>query len=394
LGAVQIPGGLVGGPFGSNLGRKDYRPAGIPVIRGANLSSLGRFDASEFVYVSPDKARELIRNSAIPGDVVFTQRGTLGQVGIVPEQPHNSYVISQSQMRLRCDPKVADPRFMYYLFRSPAMVRKLESLAVTTGVPHINLGTLAGVDLDLPPLRIQVQVAQMLGALDDKIDLNRRISRTALDLVDKMFHKARPSSGTWARRPITVGVEVLGGGTPKTSIPSYWDGDIPWVSIRDLADPPFVVATHKSISAEGARNSAAMPLPDRTVVISARGTVGELGLTVGSMSINQSCYGLHSATPYWLYMSLLDAVAELRARAHGSVFDTITRATLDGLAVPAAPPRVVADFEAAAKPFFDLILANVQQNRTLAELRDLLLPKLICGEIRVREAADAIDSAG
>jgi len=76
------------------------------------------------------------------------------------------------------------------------------------------------------------------------------------------------------------------------------------------------------------------------------------------------------------------------------VFDTITRATLDGLAVPAAPPRVVADFEAAAKPFFDLILANVQQNRTLAELRDLLLPKLICGEIRVREAADAIDSAG
>src|SRR5690349_4321675 len=81
---VAAPRGLIGGPFGSSLGGKDYVPSGVPVIRGVNLASAGYFDAAEFVFVTREKARELAGNQAVPGDVVFTQRGTLGQVGIVP----------------------------------------------------------------------------------------------------------------------------------------------------------------------------------------------------------------------------------------------------------------------------------------------------------------------
>src|SRR5687767_7827741 len=83
--AVSVEKGLVGGPFGSSLGGKDYVPTGVPVIRGTNLGSLGKFDPRGFVYVTPEKAHgQLARNLAAPGDVIFTQRGTLGQVGIVP----------------------------------------------------------------------------------------------------------------------------------------------------------------------------------------------------------------------------------------------------------------------------------------------------------------------
>ncbi|UBF24178.1 hypothetical protein K9N68_20960 [Kovacikia minuta CCNUW1] len=86
----------VGGPFGSNLVSRDYQPSGIPVIRGSNLSfSAGYFNSDEFVYVSEDKAKELSANIAIPGDIVFTQRGTLGQVGIVPSNlSYKRFVIS------------------------------------------------------------------------------------------------------------------------------------------------------------------------------------------------------------------------------------------------------------------------------------------------------------
>src|SRR4029079_15299732 len=108
---------------------------------GGNLAGRGAFDASAFVYVTAAKAASLARNQARPGAVAFTQRGTLGQVGIVPGG-HDRYVISQSQMRLRVDPAKADPRFVYYQFRSPAMVGTIRNNAITTGVPNINLGIL------------------------------------------------------------------------------------------------------------------------------------------------------------------------------------------------------------------------------------------------------------
>jgi type I restriction enzyme, S subunit len=95
---VAAAQGLVGGPFGSLLGAKDYVAAGVPVIRGVNLAGDGFFDASEFVHVSPAKATgELARNLARPGDVVFTQRGTLGQVGVVPAGPHDTSTTSSGR---------------------------------------------------------------------------------------------------------------------------------------------------------------------------------------------------------------------------------------------------------------------------------------------------------
>lgn len=100
--AATVRNALVGGPFGSNLVSKDYEGAGVPVIRGQNMG-LGRWIDGDFAYVSEEKAQQLAANLARPGDIVFTQRGTLGQVAIVPSGPHDRYVISQSQMKLTVD---------------------------------------------------------------------------------------------------------------------------------------------------------------------------------------------------------------------------------------------------------------------------------------------------
>lgn len=143
--------GVVGGPFGSKLGRKDYQATGVPVIRGQNLARGRYVDASDAVFVSEEKAEELASHLAVPGDLVVTQRGTLGQVALVPEEPHRTYVVSQSQMRIRPSQEV-DAMFLYYLFSSRAMVKRLEALATQAGVPHINLKTLRGLEVTLPPL--------------------------------------------------------------------------------------------------------------------------------------------------------------------------------------------------------------------------------------------------
>jgi type I restriction enzyme S subunit len=89
------------GPFGSDIKTDNFVPAGVPIIRGGNLTS-GRFNGEEFVYLTEEKADELLNSNAYPSDVVFTHRGTLGQVGLVPDNPFKRYVVSQSQMKLTC----------------------------------------------------------------------------------------------------------------------------------------------------------------------------------------------------------------------------------------------------------------------------------------------------
>src|SRR5699024_9925153 len=129
---------------------RDYVDSGIPVIRGQNLA--GRWIAGEFVFVSQEKAAKLRTNTARPGDIVFTQRGTLGQVSLVPADPFPLYVISQSQMKLTVDPAKADSSYVYYACTSEDFIRQIYDNAVAAGVPHINLGTLRGLRIPLPPL--------------------------------------------------------------------------------------------------------------------------------------------------------------------------------------------------------------------------------------------------
>jgi type I restriction enzyme S subunit len=184
--AAQTRNSLVGGPFGSDLVSKDYVPTGVPVIRGTNMGH-GRWVDGEFAYVTPEKAESLSSNCAKPGDIVFTQRGTLGQVALVPKKGADRYLISQSQMKLTVDAEKADPMFRYYIFSSAEQQDYIRQNAIQTGVPHTNLGILRNTPLTLPPLAKQKGIAAVLGALDDKIELNRRMNATLEAMARALF---------------------------------------------------------------------------------------------------------------------------------------------------------------------------------------------------------------
>lgn len=148
----------VGGPFGSNLTRSDYVDSpGVPVIRGTNLSNeTSTFLDNNFVYVSEEKADSLLQNIALPGDIVFTQRGTLGQIAQIPlESRYPRYVISQSQMKLTVDEKKADPIYLVRYFSTSCVVKQIEARTLATGVPHINLRILKDLQVLLPPIEKQ-----------------------------------------------------------------------------------------------------------------------------------------------------------------------------------------------------------------------------------------------
>lgn len=395
--AAPSKNALVGGPFGSNLVSRDYTPSGVPVIRGQNMG-FGRWVSGEFVFISEDKAEDLSANIARPGDLVFTQRGTLGQVAIVPPASFDRYIISQSQMKLTVDPAKADTKFLFYFFTSEEQQDYIRRNAIQTGVPHTNLGHLRTTPLLLPPLPEQRAIAAVLGALDDKIELNRRMNETLEALAQSLFkswfvdatQSALPKG--WREVPFTDTVEILGGGTPKTSVAEYWDGDIPWFSVVDSPQDSdlFVIDTEKKITKAGVENSSTQVLPVGTTIITARGTVGKIALVGVPMAMNQSCYGLRGKAGkkgFHTYFVTRALVSQLQQHAHGSVFDTITRDTLAGVQVALPPAAVVEQFEERVSPLMERIRNNLHESRTLAALRDALLPKLLSGELRVPAAA-------
>ena len=168
---------VVGGPFGSKLGRKDYTTEGVPVLRGSNLPLEKRIDLTGLVFVTAEKVeKDLFGNLAHPGDIVVTQRGTLGQVGLIPtDSVFERFVVSQSQMKLTAlDSAKADGRFVYYYLKSPATTKRLIDRASSSGVPHINLEVFRNFDVELPDLDIQRSVADILTLFDDLIENNRR----------------------------------------------------------------------------------------------------------------------------------------------------------------------------------------------------------------------------
>ncbi len=225
--AARESNALTGGPFGSDLVSADYRKSGVPVIRGSNFSGESRFIRGPFAHVDSEKAATLARNQARPGDVVFTQRGTVGQVALVPDDlGYERFVISQSQMRLTCDRSRVLPEFVYYWFRSPKVLDYINRHTIATGVPHTNLGILKQTPILLPPLAEQRELVSHLLNLDERIASLRGLGlasdRLFQALFDAWFVDYEPIGN--AQHPCLGG---LGGHLFPNTLVATADGKIP-----------------------------------------------------------------------------------------------------------------------------------------------------------------------
>lgn len=178
---------VTGGPFGSKLGRKDYVDTGVPVLRGANLRVGGGFDETDLVFVSEAKAAELRGSLAKRGDIIVTQRGTLGQVGLIsPRSRFGRYLLSQSQMKITVDGAKATAEFIYAQFRTLETTGRFIAQAMSSGVPHVNLALLREFEILLPPLAIQAAFTEVLAPLSFQelhLSEQRRVLTSMRDLL-------------------------------------------------------------------------------------------------------------------------------------------------------------------------------------------------------------------
>jgi type I restriction enzyme, S subunit len=171
---------VTSGPFGSKLGTKDYKDRGVPVIRGVNLAVGGGFRDADFVFVSDEKADTMPSCLSHRGDIVVTQRGTLGQVGLIPSSARfDRYVLSQSQMKITADPAMGNVQYLYAALRSTEVTARLQRQAITAGVPHINLALLRNFQVVWPARTLQVRFAGFVRSLGELVENLARASENA-----------------------------------------------------------------------------------------------------------------------------------------------------------------------------------------------------------------------
>ncbi len=393
------------------------------MLRTTNIKG-GRIDREECRRVSKETFVKWTRRADVRhGDVILTREAPLGEVGYVDFT--DTVFLGQRLMQYRANRALLEPRFLLYSFLSKDLQNQFGAHEGSgSTVSHIRVGDCSKFQLPLPPLPEQKAIAAVLGALDDKIELNRRMNATLEAMARALFQSwfvdfdpvrakldGRKPTGIdsdiaalfpesledsplgqipkgWEVCSLANKIELLSGGTPKTSVPDYWDGDIPWYSVKDSPSETdvWVIQTEKCVTQLGIENSAAQVLPEGTTIISARGTVGKLALVGTPMAMNQSCYGVRGVRgygDYFTYFALRQATADLQQRTHGTVFDTITRQTFETLDCVFPPANLTQEFDRTVTPLLVQLRANLHQSRTLATLRDTLLPKLLSGELSV-----------
>jgi type I restriction enzyme S subunit len=210
------------------------------------------------------------------------------------------------------------------------------------------------------------------------------INKNLLQQADAIFSKYYDAPA--AQRPFTSIIDVLGGGTPKTSNSEYWNGSIPFFTPKDVGSP-YTFRTEKYITDSGLEHCNSRLYPVNTSFVTARGTVGKVGLAGMSMAMNQSCYALMSRAidPLLVYFYALKAVASLKHKASGAVFDAIVTRDFDSEIINVLSDSDSEQVLSVISPMMESIHNNEKENIRLSELRDSLLPKLMSGEIDVSD---------
>lgn len=309
------------------------------------------------------------------------ENGKIAKVNILDEDEigfgSTEYIV------FRAIENLSDPDYLYYLVCSP-IVRDvaIKSMVGSSGRQRVQTDVVENIEIAVPTLIEQRKIVKVLSSIDDKIAINSRINKNLEQQAVAVFNKFYDASTN--QQPFTTLINVLGGGTPKTGNPEFWDGSIPFFTPKDVGTP-YTFKTEKYITELGLKHCNSRLYPTNTTFVTARGTVGKISLAGAPMAMNQSCYALTSeiVDPLLVYFYVLKAVNALKHKASGAVFDAIVTRDFDGEIINILSD---ADSEAALsiiKPMMEAIYNNSKENMRLSAVRDTLLPKLMSGEIDV-----------
>lgn len=369
----------------------EFFVVGTPAMRGnvINYAEARRVSSETFLNWTR-------RLDPKPGDLLFAREAPVGPIVRIPEGAN--VAPGQRTVLLRPDPARADAGFMYYLLSSAVEQDRLTALSAGSTVRHLNVADVRAFGVSVPDLASQKAIAEVLGALEGKIAANAAVASQALELADLKF-ACSIRGATYSDLSFEDLGSVGGGGTPSTKEPQYWGGDVPWATPTDVTGltGPYLLRTERKITEEGLANCSSALYPPGSIMMTSRATIGAFALNDRPTAVNQGFIVVqpkNSSQRYWLLHEMRSRVDEFISRANGATFLELSRGNFKRLPVRLAEPSLVERFNHTAEALHQASREALRQNATLAATRDALVPRLMSGKLRVKDAEKVVVDAG
>lgn len=386
-----------------------FTDSGVNFIKAESVTLDGQIDESVFAYIDEATHRKLKRSQIEEGDILFSIAGMkLGKSAVVKTR-HVPANTNQAVAIIRADRNKALPEFLHYHFLNPAHYRYVNALTAQSAQPNINLGQIGSLAISIPPLPAQRRIAGILSAYDELIENCQRRIRILESMARALYrewfvHFRFPGHEKYPRVPSALGdipqsweVKALSalcsriesGGTPKRKSSEYWaNGSIDWFKTGELWDG-FLFGSEEKITERGQRESNARIFDPGTILMAIYGspTVGRLGIVTRPSSCNQAALGLvadkNQISQTFLYFVLISLREHFNGIAQGAAQQNISKEKVANAFAVVPPRELVAAFDRLADPTFGQIQTLQSLIQNLRCTRDLLLPRLLSGQIEI-----------
>ena len=402
------------GPFGSQLHEEDYVSEGTPIVTVEHLGDTN-FTHQNLPFISEADTKRLSKYILIEGDIVFSRVGSIDR-NVYVDKNHEGWMFSGRCIRVRADKNKVNPRYLSYYFKQNSFKKMMMNLAVGATMPSLNTKIMNSIELDLLPRENQDKIANILSAIDDKIQINNQINQeleamaktlydywfVQFDFPDQNGNPYRSSGGKMIYNPELKreipegwGVETLGdfeskiitGKTPSRANSDNFGGEIPFITIGDIRGNTFIYSTSESLTDLGASVQQNKYLPEGSLCVSCIATVGEIGFTTEWSHTNQQINSIvfeDETNRYYLYFALKNYFENANASAKtGNTFANMNKEDFSGIRIILPNKEIKNNFHEISEPYFAQIKCLQGQNQELTQLRDWLLPMLMNGQVKV-----------
>ena len=414
----QGGGDIQTGPFGSQLHASDYVRIGVPSIMPQNISE-DRVDSYGIARITPSDAERLSRYLVKPGDIVYSRRGDVERRALITER-ESGWLCGTGCLRVRFGEGIVDPVYASYFLSHPASREWVVRHAVGATMPNLNTSILGSLPFLLPPLPEQRAIAAVLGALDDKIEQNRRTARALERLARAIFRawfvefepvKAKAEGATsfpsmpqdvfdalptrfvdaeigpvpdgWEVKALGEVVNLTMGQSPKSEFYNQHGEGLPFH--QGVSDHGFRFPTRRVYcTIEGRLADAG------DILLSVRAPVGRINVADVKMVLGRGLAGLRhrSGRQSFLLYQMQHLFSEDDTMGEGTIYKSVNKKYLNEIPLLGAPGVVEEAFELVAKPIDQMITSAINESHKLAEMRDYLLPKLLSGSVQFCDATN------
>lgn len=340
-------------------------------------------------YLTQETYETWFRAHPMPGDILFVNKGTPGRVCMVPDPV--DFCIAQDMIALRADDKKIYNKYLFAVLRSREIQQQIYNTNVGDVIPHFKKQFMDQLLIPIPDRKIQEKIGNLYYQLSYKVELNKKINENLEQQAQAYFNElfVVNADPNWPECTLSDIGSVVAGGTPSKSKPEYYaDQGIAWITPKDLSvdKSKFISHGENDISELGFSKSSTKKMPAGTVLFSSRAPIGYIAIAQNELTTNQ---GFKSVIPNknigtsYVYFLLKNLLPAIEGMASGSTFKEISGAGMKS--VPTVMPDVdtIQLFNNFCEPIFKEQEVLEAENRRLSALRDLLLPKLMSGEIDI-----------